>query len=174
MHPAKSLLFLRICFASSAILAIILLFTPIIWMEIGPLGKAYYGPTVPDIYIYGGAITGKDLNWEPILVAMIFQLVVILIGIFLAITSFQWIGKNNARALTCHTLNTLLLVLFPLWISMYSGHVINNSDGAAADLTVHYGQGVRVYTALLTLNIAVYVKLIVARQNPRRSHIVEN
>jgi hypothetical protein len=42
----------------SAIVAFVSLFVPFVWLEIGPNGYKLYGPTVPHVYIYGGAITG--------------------------------------------------------------------------------------------------------------------
>lgn len=169
-----SILKLRILHCTSVVFGVILLFTPIIWMEIGPLGKAYYGPTVPDIYIYGGAITGKDLNWEPILVAMIFQLVMILFGILLSVICFFTAAHSRAWTILLTSIQTILLVLFPMWMMMYSGHVINNSDGAAADLTVHFGAGSWIYFVLLGLNIAVYAVLIKAKRTSRRENTAEN
>jgi hypothetical protein len=44
------------------ILAIACLFSPFIFLKIGPKGYEYYGPDVPDIYILGGFILGKDIR----------------------------------------------------------------------------------------------------------------
>jgi hypothetical protein len=44
----------------NAILALISLAVPFVRLEIGPIGKQYYGPNVPDIFILGGTILGKD------------------------------------------------------------------------------------------------------------------
>ena|ERR1044072_2211327 len=153
LHPLRSL---RILSALSFFGGVLLLFLPIVWMEIGPMGKAYYGPTVPDIYIYGGYITGKDLQWAPIYGAMIFQRTVILVGIGLAAGALGFTWNSRFLFKFCLWITTFLLALFPVWISAYAGHVINNSDGAAADLTVHYGSGMYVYACLVVLNIATH------------------
>jgi hypothetical protein len=143
----------RILSAISALCGIIILFLPVVWMEIGPEGIAYYGPDVPDIYIYGGVITGKDLSWMPILVAMLFQFAFILIGIFTSVANClsMWIPW---RAIVVTWFQTGLLILFPFWMTLYTSHVINNSDGAAADLTVHLGSGVTLYVLILATNIS--------------------
>lgn len=121
-------------------------------MEIGPNGIAYYGLQVPDIYIYGCAITGKDMAFTGILVAMLFQFAFIMIGIFLSVVNCfgQW---NRARSIGIVWFQTLILMLFPLWMSMYVGGVICNSDGAASDLTIHYGSGIAFYVLIFCLNI---------------------
>lgn len=121
-------------------------------MEIGPNGIAYYGPDVPDIYIYGGAITGKDLAFTPILIAMLLQFAFILIGIFLSVVNCfgEW---NRARAIGTTWFQTALLLFFPCWMSDYVGGVICNSDGAASDLTIHYGSGVVFFILIFCINI---------------------
>ena len=143
----------------SALLGITLLFVPIVWMEIGPLGIAYYGPEVPDIYIYGGFISGKDLNWTGISFAMIFQVVMIVAGIFFEVISLVILPHNRNASQAWHGISTALLLLFPLWMYMYANGVIHNSDGAAADLTVHYEFGLGIYAVLLMLNISGHVLL---------------
>ncbi len=148
----NSLFIFRITAAISAFCAVVLLFLPIVWMEIGPLGISYYGPDVPDIYIKGAAITGKDLAFEPILLAMLLQFAFILIGIFLsAVNCFgEW---KPVRAAGFTWFQTSLLLFFPFWMNGYVSVVICNSDGAASDLTVHYGSGVTFYLLLCVINI---------------------
>jgi hypothetical protein len=148
----NSLSVFRIASAISALCGVVLLFLPIVWMEIGPNGIVYYGPQVPDIYIYGGAITGKDLSFTPILIAMLLQFAFIMIGIFLSVVNCigEW---KRPRAIGATWFQTSLLLFFPYWMSMYVGGVICNSDGAASDLTVHYGSGVVFYILLFVINI---------------------
>jgi len=69
----------------SAIISIITLFTPFIWLEVGPRGHEYYGSDVPDIYILGGTILGKDRGFGGINFAYKFQLMTIL---YFAFSSF--------------------------------------------------------------------------------------
>ena len=122
----------------SCSLALALLFLPIVWLEIGPDGYKYYGPTVPHVYIYGGAITGKDLAWTPIFISMIFQLVCILLFCVLSLLTV-FVRKNPFVPLI---FQSFLLALFPVWIELYVSHVINNSD--RADLRFNWQVGIRV------------------------------
>lgn len=148
--PFNSLSLFRITSAASAFCATVLLFMPIVWMEIGPLGFEYYGPDVPDIYIYGGAITGKDLAFTPILIAMLLQFAFVMIGTFLSIVNCfgRW---SPARAIGFTWFQLALLLFFPFWMNIYVDGVICNSDGA--DLTVHTQEGVMLYLVLLCLNV---------------------
>ena len=43
----------------SLVLTVLSIFVPFVYMKIGPMGYRYYGPNVPDIYIFGGYIFGK-------------------------------------------------------------------------------------------------------------------
>ena len=150
--PLNSPLIFRITAALSAFCGIVLLFVPIVWMEIGPEGIAYYGPQVPDIYIYGGAITGKDLAFTPILIAMLLQFGFILVGIFLSVVNCFG-AENRFRSIGILWFQTSLLLIFPFWMNGYVSGVICNSDGAASDLVVHYGSGVTVYLFIFGINI---------------------
>ncbi|NBO50680.1 MAG: hypothetical protein EBU80_13395, partial [Chitinophagia bacterium] len=47
----------------SLLLTVLSIFLPFVYMEIGPMGYRYYGPNVPDIYICGGYIFGKDTSF---------------------------------------------------------------------------------------------------------------
>lgn len=147
---------LRICFSLSALLSAILLFSPIVWMEIGPAGKAYYGPNVPDIYIYGGAITGKDLAFTPILLLMLFQFGVILTSAILSI-SVVFYPFHPKKAKTITWIICVFLALFPWWISSYNDIVICNSDGAGSDLTVHWSWGLLIYVLICIINAGMLI-----------------
>ncbi len=129
---------------------------PFVWLEIGPEGYRIYGPTVPHVYIYGGAITGKDLNWMPIAVAMFLQLVCILAFALLAFLT----RSPQFKPLPVLLLQTFLLILFPFWINLYVDGVIGNSDGA--DMTVHWQIGMYIYGLLAVLNVVGVVKAIQA------------
>lgn len=158
----------RLASAVSSLCGIILLFLPIVWMEIGPNGFAYYGPQVPDIYIYGGAITGKDLAFTPILIAMLLQFAFIMIGIFLSVVNCfgEW---NRARAIGITWFQTALLLFFPYWMSMYVNGVICNSDGAASDLIVHYGSGVTFCIVIFSINfLQLFFLHVVMRKRKAR------
>lgn len=166
----NSISLFRILAAISAFSASILLFLPIVWMEIGPLGIEYYGPDVPDIYIKGAAITGKDLAFTPILIAMLLQFAFIMIGIFISVVNCfgDW---NPARAIGTTWFQTALLLFFPFWMNGYISVVICNSDGAAGDLTVHYGSGIPVYMMLAALNL-LQLGLIHVGMRKRKSKLL--
>ena len=130
--------------------------TPFILLKIGPKGYEYYGPDVPDVYILGGYIFGKDLSWEPIKLAFQFQLLMILLYLLLIIISyltFKW-GVITRLPLM---VSLLLLLLFPLWLALYTQGVMNNSDGA--DLTVYPHVGAIIYGLGFWLNYSLIVKM---------------
>lgn len=135
--------------ALSGILAIVCLFVPFVWMEVGPLGHQYYGPTVPDVYIYGGTITGKDMRFWGISFAATFQLVFNLL--FIAFSLIAFFLKEKAAVIVLLFIQSLLLGLFPLWLEGYISGVIGNSD--VADLTIHYEPGMVFYYSLIGLNV---------------------
>lgn len=166
----NSISLFRLLCGATILCAAILLFVPIVWMEIGPLGKEFYGPDVPDIYIYGGAITGKDMSFTPILIAMLLQFAFILIGIFLSIVNCfgSW---NPVRAIGTTWFQFALLLFFPFWINWYVDGVISNSDGAASDLTVHYGGGITLYILLCGINI-LQLLLIHAVMRKRKAKLL--
>ncbi len=138
----------------SAALAFIALGTPFVWMEIGPEGYAYYGPGVPDIYILGGFILGKDISFWGISFAIVVQLVFILYFIVNCLRAA--ISKNNKKSFRLTLINSFLLLLFPCWLHNYVGGVVGNSDGA--DLTIHYHAGLFIYGLLVILNVVAIVK----------------
>ncbi len=109
-------------------LAIISLFTPFVYMKIGPKGILHYGDHVPDIYILGGYILGKDTSFWGINFAYKFQLTFILIFTGL-IYSFQKLKKSIFIFI-----GLTLLICFPFWLQVYISGVKNNSD--SADLTI--------------------------------------
>lgn len=126
------------------ILAIISLFTPFVYMEIGPKGIEYYGKDVPNIYILGGYILGKDTSFGGINFAYKFQLTFILIFTAL-IYKFQ---KNEKKIFLYFSLT--LLICFPFWLELYTSGVKNNSD--SADLTTYPMPGLLIWAVILILN----------------------
>jgi hypothetical protein len=146
----KRTLYLTIIFAA------ISLATPFVWLKIGPGGYSYYGPEVPDIFILGGTILGKDKSFWGINFAYKFQLIVILYFIassFLTIRNL----KKKSIVITFTLVNSILLLFFPVWLWIYTGGVICNSDGA--DLSVHPHVGVLIYLILVSLNVLTLLKL---------------
>ena len=142
----------------SAILALLILPLPLVWFEIGPLGKLYYGPDVPDIYILGATILGKDRSFWGINFAYKFQLIVIVYFILSTLWTIKIIERRNF-AFNLTRLNVTLLILFPLWLYMYSSGVLNNSDGAAADIELHPGIGLLCYILILMVTILTIKRL---------------
>jgi hypothetical protein len=139
----------------SIITASVSLVTPFVWMKIGPGGYEYYGPEVPDIYILGATILGKDRSFSGINFAYKFQLAVILYFILSSFLTILW--RNNKASIRLFTLiNSALLLLFPLWLWMYTEGVICNSD--CADLTVYPHIGILLYALLVCLNIMTVIK----------------
>lgn len=135
-------------------------------MEIGPLGYEYYGPDVPDIWIYGGDITGKDKGWWGINFAYKFQRFTILGYAFLAIFAFFLLRKKRF-ALIPIGLNLALAILFPLWMKTYISGVVSNSDGA--DLTVYYKYGWVLYFAIVILNVYILSATLLSKAQDRKN-----
>ena len=132
-------------------LAIISLFTPFVYMKIGPKGIEYYGKNVPDIYILGGYILGKDTSFWGINFAYKFQLFCILLFIS---TTYMF---EKFRKTAYLVVNLLLLICFPFWLEIYCSGVKNNSD--SADLTIFYPKiGVALWATLLLLNLLALIK----------------
>lgn len=151
----------------SAALAFATLPVPFIWLEIGPKGYEYYGPNVPDIFILGATVLGKDRSFIPINLAYKFQLIVIL---YFAL-SCLWAARYAApKALSRVTAaNFIILLFFPLWIWLYTSTVIHNSDGAAADLTIHLQPGLSIYLALLIVTFILMKRsLNILKNEPHR------
>jgi hypothetical protein len=136
-------------------LSIAALFTPFVWIDIGPLGIAFYGPDVPDIYILGATILGKDRSFPGIAFAIVFQLVM---GMLFILCSCLAIVRSRRGAPVggVATFQLMLLVLFPFWLYLYVNGVINNSDGAAADLRVYPHIGSLVYFLLVALTMNTF------------------
>ena len=130
----------------TATLAVITLFTPFVWMKMGPEEYKYYGPDVPDIYILGATILGKDRDFWGINFAYKFQLIVILwfIGsnFFLARAE-----RKKIRERSIVTLNFIFLLFFPWWLSMYVEGVVDN--GCCTDLVIHYSYAMILYALIL-------------------------
>jgi hypothetical protein len=138
-------------------LAIISLFTPFVYMKIGPKGIEYYGKNVPDIYILGGYILGKDTSFWGINFAYKFQFFCILVFIS---TTYMF---EKFRKTSFLISNLFLLTCFPFWLEIYSSGVKNNSD--AADLTIVYPiVGIILWAVLLLLNVIVFIKHLRSKQ----------
>jgi hypothetical protein len=148
----------------SAILSLASLLVPVVWLEIGPEGYKVYGPTIPHVFIYGGFITGKDLSFSPIAVAMTVQAAAILLFALLSVRAMR--TSDNIQIAWSLLCQSVLLVLFPFWINSYIGGVINNSDGA--DLSVHWHVGMLIYIVLAALNIVEWVWILWKSANRRR------
>lgn len=138
-------------------LSVLALFTPFIWIKIGPQGIAFYGPDVPDIYILGATILGKDRSFPGIAFAIRFQLV---LGLGFTLCSGLAVLWSRRRTLVrgLATVQIALLLLFPFWLGLYVNGVIHNSDGAAADLRVYPHIGFLVYILLFMLSINTFIK----------------
>lgn len=136
-------------------LSALILLTPIIILDVGPDGYALYGPDVPDVYIFGCTILGKDRAWWGINFAYKFQLIMIITYISITIISFI---KTQRGALTFRPmlLNLILLLLFPFWLYLYIGGVISNSDGA--DLKIYPHIGLILYLIIIVLNVKVLIE----------------
>ena len=133
----------------SLVLTVLSIFVPFVYMKIGPMGYRYYGPNVPDIYIFGGYIFGKDTSFWGINVAYKIQL-----GSILLIAYNQWRYLSTQRV-KFMILNASLLLLFPIWLEAYVGGVVCNSDGA--DLTVYWHSmpGIWVWGVVFALHIVM-------------------
>ena len=139
-------------------LAIISIVTPFIYMKIGPNGIKYYGKNVPDIYIFGGYILGKDTSFWGINFAYKFQL--LCIAIIIGLTYFYSINKKVNYIVA----NLVLLFCFPFWLSMYIGGVKCNSDGAASDLTVYPMPGLILWGVIFILHIMQFMNHLKANK----------
>ena len=131
-------------------LSIIAIFTPFIYMKIGPKGIEYYGKNVPDIYIFGGYILGKDTSFWGINFAYKLQLFAILVYTAL-IYSFKRLQKSKILMISL-----LLLIFFPFWLVLYVQGVKNNSD--TADLTIYPMPGLIIWAVILILNLWTLLK----------------
>jgi hypothetical protein len=104
---------------------------------------------VPDIYIFGGYIFGKDTSFWGISFAYKIQL-----GLILLIAYNQW-RYLNAKRVKFLIINTTILLFFPIWLETYVGGVVCNSDGA--DLTVYWYSmpGIWVWGMVIALHGAI-------------------
>jgi hypothetical protein len=140
------------------VLCLMCLPTPFVFMKIGPEGYRYYGPDVPDIWILGAYILGKDTSFWGIGIVWKWQLFFIIYTAaslwFYHITRFMfWLYQN-----------LIFLLLFPFWLYGYTGGVINNSDGA--DLSVYPMPGLLLWLAVLWLHL----RIIYQTRQHRRNH----
>lgn len=142
----------------SIFLAIVSLATPFFWIEIGPTGIAYYGADIPDIYILGATILGKDRSFLGIAFASTIQLIGILYFITSTYLTFRKASKK--RILIFTTVNLILLLVFPFWLREYVNGVVSNSDGAASDLNIYPHIGLLVYLFLVIFSSAIIIKAL--------------
>ena len=133
----------------SLLLTVLSIFLPFVYMDIGPMGYRYYGPNVPDIYICGGYIFGKDTSFWGINVAYKIQL-----GLILFIAYNQWRFLNN-KSVKRLIINTLMLLFFPIWLEAYVGGVVCNSDGADLTIYWHSMPGIWVWGMVIALHGAI-------------------
>ena len=134
-------------------LGVICLFLPFVFMKIGPKGYAFYGPTVPDIYILGGYIFGKDVAFSGINFAYKFQLAIMLACIGIALFCYHNHSKIKSVFLL-QVIIAIVLLLFPFWMYLYTGGVWCNSDGA--DLTIYPHVGWIAYVLLVYFQIRIF------------------
>ena len=130
-------------------LALISIVTPFVYMKIGPIGIKYYGKDVPDIYILGGYILGKDTSFWGINFAYKFQVFCILL---VTILTYGFRKHNNVKFLIT---NISLLLGFPFWLEIYTDGVICNSD--TTDLTIYPMPGLILWAIILILHILLFV-----------------
>ncbi len=145
---------IRYLLIAVGILAIACLFSPFIFLKIGPNGYEYYGPNVPDIYILGGFIFGKDISFWGISFAWKFQLICILLFIVLSFYAVKKVNRNQNISLILLT-KIIMLFFFPFWLNLYTDGVISNSDGA--DLTLHYQFGYLIYITICLIEIRLFI-----------------
>ena len=139
----------------SAIIAALSMPQTFVWLEIGPLGKIFYGENVPNIYILGWDILGKVKNFISIEGGYKLQLFFISYYIFSTLI-IALISHKKTMAYTLALANLIILAAFPLWLTIYTDSVINNSDGAAKDLVIHFGSGLFYYLAVLLINLFTF------------------
>jgi len=137
---------------TSIILTILFLFSPIVLLKIGPGGYEFYGNDVPDIYIWGFTIFGKDKTVDIINYSYKFQLFGILTYFLLMIASY--LLKTKAKIFRILTsIGFALLALFPIWFFIYHSWVVGNSDNS--DLTTIPHIGTVIYIAILVNNYSL-------------------
>ncbi len=159
-------LFSKLLHLSMFTLCALCLFLPFVYMKIGPGGYEFYGPDVPDIWIYGGDIFGKDKGFWGIQFAYLFQRMVIVFYLLITLLSYRFVTTERS-ILIPSSVNLLLLLLFPMWMEAYVEGVVGNSDGA--DLTIYYTYGWWLYGALVVLNLLAVIYAIVVKVRGRRS-----
>ena len=130
-----------------------LIFTPTLWLKIGPQGYINYGPNVPDVYMFGFAYLGKDpKDWQFIsniqLAIMIFTFLIVLISIFI---NKRRLDKFITR------LSFSLFMLYPAWLIIVTPAIINNSDNAY--LTVYPHIGTAIYLLLMYFSFKLLTKV---------------
>lgn len=129
-------------------LSFLCLFAPFVWMKVDHGCTATRYAHVPDVWILGGWITGKDMLWPGILHAWIAQTagIVIVHGLFRAVRRWR-IRPLVAVSMLIPAL--VMMAVFPLWISTYVNGVIHNSDGVC--FIIQYTPGWLLCGALMAL-----------------------
>jgi hypothetical protein len=144
--------------------SLIIIFTPIVWLPIGPKGIEYFSPNVPnDAYILGGYILGKD--WKDWGYITIFQGSIIITYCILTIHTLI-MSTQEKILITPLLINLGLLTIFPFWLSLYTQGVINNSD--YADLQVYLHIGAVVYFILVYFNFKSVILSFNLRKNRKK------
>jgi hypothetical protein len=140
-------------------LAICILFLPIAWGKVGEQGFVNYGSDVPDVYILGCYILGKDTSFWGISFAWKFQLAGMLC--FLILQYKIWRDYIIEKPALFKLFGAwFLLLLFPVWINLYIGGVQGNSDGAYLHWNMHVGW----YMYLIIITLQTLVLFLSIRQ----------
>jgi hypothetical protein len=139
------------------VLSLLCLPAPFVFMKIGPAGYRLYGPDVPDIWILGAYILGKDTSFWGIGIVWKWQL------FFIAYTAASLWFYHITRFGYWLYQNLIFLLLFPIWLYAYTGGVINNSDGA--DLSVYPMPGLLLWLAVSWLHLRIIYQTRQHRRN---------
>jgi hypothetical protein len=138
-------------------LCLLCLPAPFVFMKIGPEGYRNYGPDVPDIWILGAYILGKDTSFWGIGIVWKWQL------FFIIYTAASLWFYHITKLMFWLYQNLIFLLLFPLWLYAYTGGVINNSDGA--DLSVYPMPGLLLWLGVLWLHFRIIYQTLRHRRN---------
>jgi len=151
--------------ARLALIAVLLcLPAPFVYMKIGPEGYVNYGPDVPDIWIIGAYIFGKDTSFWGIGFAWKWQLAAIL---WCAFNLLMFIIDRRIVRLW---VNIFLLACFPVWLWTYTGGVVNNSDGA--DLSIYPMPGLFLWFGLLVWHVRFCFQNLRLRRGKKQTDLL--
>ena len=150
---------LKIQAAIIALLTICCLPAPFIKMKISPQGKHDCGFDVPDVYILGMGIIGKDTSFWGIAFAVVFQLIIIVITIVLVLFFYQGLNRDKIRQRNI-IINIFFLCLFPFWMNSYVEGVVGNSDCATVGLVITKQIGYYLYYAIFILTSTLLLQVI--------------